>query len=74
MSCHIVILYSVILPFNFYFGLNIILLGCTQFDGAHTGTRTAEKLEEILKQYGIMEKTCFAQTDSANTMIKGMVV
>ena len=51
-----------------------ILLGCTQFDGAHTGTRTAEKLEEILQQYGIMEKTCFAQTDSANTMIKGMVV
>ena len=73
MSCHIVILYSVIFPFNLYI-LNIILLGCTQFDGAHTGTRTAEKLEEILQQYGIMEKTCFAQTDSANTMIKGMVV
>ena len=25
-------------------------------------------------QYGCLEKTCFAQTDSANTMIKGMVV
>ncbi len=47
------------------------LSACRQFDTAHTGLAIADKLMEVLKEYGIENKTFHCLTDSASNMIKG---
>ena len=47
------------------------LSACRQFDTAHTGLAIADKLMEVLKDYGIENKTFHCLTDSASNMIKG---
>ena len=50
---------------------NDFLLACRRFDGAHTGLTIASKLYEILREYGLENKTFSCITDSASNMIKG---
>ena len=47
------------------------LSACRRFDSSHTGLAIADKLMEVLKDFGIEDKTFHCLTDSAGNMIKG---
>ena len=49
----------------------LIILACKQFDVAHTGTNIANKLYEIMCDFGIERKVRYVITDGAANMLKG---
>ncbi|XP_026480145.1 zinc finger BED domain-containing protein 4-like [Ctenocephalides felis] len=54
------------------YNLKTVLLGCCQFEGAHTSENLAIEIQTILDNWKLLQKVNFAISDNANNMKKAI--